>query len=323
MTIECRTGCGEQIDYSSSYVYEFSDGFVYFLPIEKNGDVHNCPNFPKDPISSFTDEIDPTMADGIKVNANDYASEWYGFHYLQSAVYDEDISTKLRNIQLESVTFPLPFLKNEQNHDEAKYQLTNIATCYLQLKDYSNALQALCIQDHVTHDQSHKILDLMKLIEENKSANIDFDKLSQVKISPNELRNGPIRECERLLKLFIRKKYPEIKKLKQDFPLEFVEAERRRNSSSNNSVSKENDDVVENFSLGAIVKMMREQNKTRKWREFNKNEITFLHIIKDLRNDIDHFSDKNIEKKFSKDQIVLGYCCCTKIIKLLENLDRR
>jgi len=41
MTIACRTGCGEQIENEFN---SFSDGFVYLLPLNENGTIHNCKN---------------------------------------------------------------------------------------------------------------------------------------------------------------------------------------------------------------------------------------------------------------------------------------
>ena len=44
MTIQCRTGCGEQINYEQ---HPFPDGFSYFLPLNLDGTIHDCPNVPK------------------------------------------------------------------------------------------------------------------------------------------------------------------------------------------------------------------------------------------------------------------------------------
>jgi hypothetical protein len=41
MTIACRTGCGEQIENDFHY---FPDGFIYFLPKNQDGTIHNCKN---------------------------------------------------------------------------------------------------------------------------------------------------------------------------------------------------------------------------------------------------------------------------------------
>ena len=43
MTIQCRTGCGEQITYEQ---YAFPDGFIYFLPLDLDETIHNCCNIP-------------------------------------------------------------------------------------------------------------------------------------------------------------------------------------------------------------------------------------------------------------------------------------
>jgi len=41
MTIACRTGCGEQIENDH---HPFPDGFIYFLPKNNDGTIHNCKN---------------------------------------------------------------------------------------------------------------------------------------------------------------------------------------------------------------------------------------------------------------------------------------
>ena len=41
MPIQCRTGCQEQIHYEH---FPFSDGFVYFLPQNLDGSIHDCKN---------------------------------------------------------------------------------------------------------------------------------------------------------------------------------------------------------------------------------------------------------------------------------------
>jgi len=39
MKMLCKTNCGHEIEYES---HEFSDGFVYYLPRNVDGTVHDC-----------------------------------------------------------------------------------------------------------------------------------------------------------------------------------------------------------------------------------------------------------------------------------------
>ena len=41
MPIQCRTGCQEQVNYEH---FPFPDGFVYFLPLNLDGSIHDCKN---------------------------------------------------------------------------------------------------------------------------------------------------------------------------------------------------------------------------------------------------------------------------------------
>jgi hypothetical protein len=59
MTIACRTGCGEQIDNEFHY---FPDGFIYFLPKNEDGTIHNCNNLTQYGDESWSeDELDSNI----------------------------------------------------------------------------------------------------------------------------------------------------------------------------------------------------------------------------------------------------------------------
>ena len=42
MSIICKTGCGQQVDYEN---IEFTDGFVYTVPHNLDQSIHYCPIF--------------------------------------------------------------------------------------------------------------------------------------------------------------------------------------------------------------------------------------------------------------------------------------
>lgn len=69
MTIQCRTGCGEQITYEG---IDFPDGFKYLLPLNSDETIHNCPNLPPDYemyiSSQYDNQLPPDGDDEIPDN---------------------------------------------------------------------------------------------------------------------------------------------------------------------------------------------------------------------------------------------------------------
>jgi len=340
MTIQCRTGCGQKITYES---YEFSDGFLYFLPRNEDSSIHNCSNLPK----SFFEEDWPDvgyqkeLVDLMSFVAKDYQNEQMEAdtsgpeeppNLENFEPSDLLLKKDLLNAQMLCILLPSPFLiaeldflDDEAPKGEYSTDLIELADAYKDLGDFSNACRALDIQNLITHDQSQKIFELRKQMEDKQNTkNVFFESenLLEIHISVIDLRNEYIRKCERFLKSFIRKKYP-LDKLKKEFPDAYKEAEKRRGEGSKLGIEKEVDDIIENLPLGFLTNIIKIKKRKKQWDEFDYDNLNFLYTITNVRNDIDHFSGPNLEKSMPKDNIALCYIYCKKIIQLLEDLEIR
>lgn len=355
MTIQCRTGCGQQITYEE---FEFHDGFVYFLP--RNGDlsIHKCPNLPENGIGEWPNKHpeqegkelqDPEYYEldgrGITVSGpNRYDLEHGyldsysgGFAQPYYVLPSDNPYSSYRDIsllraallahQLKSVLFPAPFMIYylDLHEEPPTTDLTMLSMFYKDLGDLSNACLALEIQNMISHDQSKEIFKLRKQMEEKNPIKSEFSQtktLSEFAITVSDLQVW-IRKTERHLKDFIRKKYIQINKLREEFPDIFEEAERRRIENSKLVIIKENDNVIENLDWRSIIDIIKTNTRTKKWKEFDYDEINYLYTIKNCRNVISHSSVKNVEDLFSKDDVALCHIYCKKIIKLLDDQEKR
>lgn len=318
MTIKCRTGCDVQINYEE---HVFPDGFIYFLPKNKNGTIHKCKKFPESPtleilhnydkISDKTDDnyLDEyAKVDGIWLES--YEEQMYTLSHSQfSAKKNQEQNLlwryELRKLQTLLVLFPTPFedgfidsiSPNPQINYEDGYPslLIHLSMLYEYLDDFESAEKARLIQDKITHDQAEKIVNLMK-----KQKNIDEtfnEKILKINISVQELRSKYFRKVENRIKYFIRKKYVN-DNLKKDFPELYQNANQLRENYSKD-IEHANDDVIEYLSFGACVKILKNNrndvNKKGAWKAITHNIINYAFYVVDRRNDIDHYSDDKLE----------------------------
>ena len=370
MPIQCRTGCQEQVHYEH---FPFSDGFVYFLPQNLDGSIHDCKNL-RTPSrihhlrisntgkggDSVTD-VDMTILswspeeahfqdiqdnhgisgpDGIQeltpdewrhlfqTSPNQYYEEYDDVRHsdetlkiskknprFQSEEYRRHI---LLNIQMRCILFPTPFISDGLKDNQS--DVIRLSLQYESLKDFESAIRARLLQEKITHDQTDKILELVK--KQNNFKKTDDELIIEFNLTAKELRDKYYRKVENITKSFIRKKYLNVKYFKNDFS-EFYEKANNLREKSTSNIEPLNDDVIEYLSFGSCARIIKDKknDKDNPWNEIEYDIINSVYYVVDRRNEIEHDSDDNLDKRISKESKVLGYIYSKKIIDYFEKLD--
>ena len=116
MTIKCRTGCEEQVHYEE---YVFPDGFIYFLPKNKDKTIHKCKNLP----DSLSMELINRPEDISKIDHDNYLME---YAVTDGLLYDE-------YLELLDVVKPSTEWELKQHHELLKKELKRIQTLLILL----------------------------------------------------------------------------------------------------------------------------------------------------------------------------------------------
>ena len=179
MTIQCRTGCGQQIYYEG---FPFPDGFIYYLPRNLDETIHDCAHLPHDMVDDdWPNDKEPDSDVGVEIYVkekrqfpNNYSFEYENHMILNTATYDLAYPTltaeqkdkpplslrrnSLLNTQISCVLFPSPFMyhyiKNEEYPLGVNWtDLLELSFLYESVEDYTSAITALLIQNKITNDQ--------------------------------------------------------------------------------------------------------------------------------------------------------------------------
>lgn len=349
MAISCRTGCGNQIIYEP---HPFPNGSVYFLPLNLDETIHNCPNLPENESDDIWPNSESIPREGNiieyvekrKFSPNDYSMEYAGIdisleHEYEHEMIDHSESTSeekekafrslfkdaIINLHIRGLLFPSPFMYRYVDDveiypkNERITLLIELSLYYENLGDFKSAVTARLIQDKITHDQTEKIINLI-----NKENNIDSEKQKEVlelNITALELRDKYYRKVEHAIKSFIRKKYLNMKDLQKDFPLLFLNADKLRANPSKH-IKHEHEDVIEFLSFGASVKILNENRKNNKeWKVIDWDIINHAYYIVDRRNDMEHYSDDKLDESIPKETKTLGYIFSREIMDFFEKID--
>jgi len=352
MPIQCRTGCEEQVNYEH---FPFSDGFVYLLPKNLDETIHDCKNLhifewcpgnaEGNPEGKKTHELlkklnhkvpeDYEKIKKIIENIPDnYEFEYdqilhmdmllhndgKGGHKLLTPNDKQDLKKSILNTQMRCTLFPTPFLPNPAWY-KFHSDIIDLAVLYEMLSDFECAITARLIQEKITHDQTEKILELVK-----KQKNIGDEKkekIIEVNISALELRDKYYRKVENVIKSFIREKYPVLGNLQKDFPNLYFKANELRSNPSKH-ITYSHNDVIEFLSFGACVKILKYNRKNKEkedWNVIDYDIIDYAYYVVNRINDMDHYSDEKIEESVSKDSKALGYIFSNDIIDFFEKLE--
>lgn len=367
LPIQCRTGCKEQVNYEH---FPFSDGFIYLLPKNLDGTIHDCKNLRIPPrihhvkshvpdsgkIIEFEVKIetwsedekkfqdlqdkeheqkdngisDKEWIDLFETTPNQYNYEYFDLttnkesnSIIKSKNNKNDIDIdllkkKLLNLQMRCILFPTPFHSDPNN--EGNYDLVLLSEVYEKIENYQCAITARLIQEKISQDQTNKILELIEKQKNPKYKNKEIK--IDINISAIDLRDKYYRKVEKSIKKFIRNKYSSIKELEKDFPEQFEIANSHRTKTSEHIIS-ENNDVIEFLSFGACVKILKYNKKNREkpeWNIIDDDIITYAYFVLDRRNEMDHFTDADIEKAIPIKTRAVGYIFSKNIIDFFEKI---
>ena len=333
MTIQCRTGCKEQITYKQ---YSFPDGFIYFLPLNLDETIHDCPNVPhntevyvlenelpldeKIPDNYRKAEFELELHSERDVDVDFTGSEWDGSEL--EKLPEEIKKNALCMLQTMCLLFPSPFKSMYGYNSETKEHysdLNRLSNYYESLGEFESAMTARLIQDKITHDQSEKIIELF-----NKTKHIpdvEQEEILKIRIDALELRDKYFRKVENLIKSFIRKKYYVINEFQKDFPRLFSDANNQRSNPSKHIIHK-HDDVIEFLSFGSCVYILKTNKKNKKdWAVMDWEIINQTQYIVERRNDMDHYSDDKLDESISKETKAVGFLFSKFVIDFFEKIE--
>lgn len=300
MTISCRTNCGEQIEYQA---YDFPDGYVYYLPRNVDGTVHNCPNLPEDgfygkhSMHHYEDyDLDNKVGEEIVNEAVRIIERTWGslamledpimLSYRDKPPEQEEVNEARRalltSMQTRCSLLPAPFMiwdfteflpmKGDPDYETAKYEdnistdLEWLAGAYEKLGMLLHATVALHAQNDATYDKmrNSRILELTyRYYSITSSAKKSLEYGSVENLQKN------LRKVENLIKEFIRSQYNNIEILKEEFPQACSEALKNQKKGEG-IIKKQNNDLVENLTFGNVFFIL----KTNKNKKVKKEELT-------------------------------------------------
>jgi hypothetical protein len=225
------------------------------------------------------------------------------------------IKKSLSNIQMRCILFPTPFIIKDTISD-----IIDLSNHYLMLNDFESAIRARLIQEKITHDQTEKILELVK--KQNDFKKTDEELIIEFNLTAKELRDKYYRKVENIVKSFIRKKYSNVQNFKNDFPKSYEIANNLRKKSTSN-IKRINDDVIEYLNFGSCAKILKikKNQQENSWDEIENDIIYSVYSVVERRNEIEHDSDDDLEKRISKEAKILGYIYSKKVIDFFEKLN--
>lgn len=329
MTIQCRTGCGQQVGYTQ---YQFSDGFIYLLFTNEDGSAHHCSNIPNNYYDDWNNSYDKN---GNKIIVNNYEDFFIDVLSAQPVDEDYDITVDFKlyessNVNLEickkyleqtkvlSNVFPAPFYEIDPEKDNTVYSLTQLSECYFQLGKYDDALLALSIQNQITNDQMEHITNLQK--------NQKIIPINDVIPTVKEIQEK-IQKIELMIKTYFRKfsikeifEFSELKRI-------IIEEQSRNQIILDNAKEK---DEIDGLSLGScqsILYYFKNKNKRTnkdKFPDWTASYQPHLMLIVQLRNDrLAHPTSTNLEEELTDRERISYGNSCDKLIRHLENMEQK
>lgn len=322
MTIQCRTGCGQQVGYTQ---YQFSDGFLYVLFTDSDELPHHCSNIPDNFYDDWNNSYDKGGNKIIKNNYQDFFIDLLSAQLASEENIEEDfklyeqsnVNLKIFEKYLEQTkvacnAFPTPFYEIDPERDDTVYSLTQLSDCYFQIGKYGDALLALSIQNQITNNQIKHITKLEKS-QKNILINTTTPTIQIIK--------KKIQKIEFMIKAYF-KKIP-INELFKDNEekRKFLERILKNQMVLDKPIERDEIDVL---TLGDCKFMICEHSKA--WKKFPE-WIPYrghLMLISDFRNNISaHPPSENIEEILNDDEKITYNNLCDKIIRLLENINHK
>ena len=333
MTIQCRTGCGEQITYER---YDFPDGFVYFLPLNLDETIHDCPNVPhnlelkineiflgKDNIVEYQN---PWKHEDMSVSQryllyflttnyedkpDNYIDEYFSFELnvihewekgfsWEDSFPVEEISNELKKqgliaIQTQCLLFPSPFMGDYEYNTETKERYSNLNKLSRCYESLGEYKSAIRAREIQDRITDDQSKKIVELYEKSNSFESKLLKKNfKVNITATEFLEL-IDKVENVIKSFIRKMYPDINELQKDFP-ELCSKANELKVNDSKEIKRDNDDVIEFLTFGASVKILKINRRNKeKWSPIENFVIDYAYKIVDIRNMFRHYSDGRFE----------------------------
>ena len=188
-------------------------------------------------------------------------------------------------LQIQCLLFPSPFMGEYEYNPETKERYSNLnklSRCYESLGKYKCARRAREIQDEITDDQSKKIIELYQKSESCESELLKNNFKDDITAAEfKELTD----KVENVIKSFIRKMYPNIDELQNDFP-ELCSDANKHMINDSKEIKLDNNDVINFLSFGASVKILNinKKNKKKEWPYIGQLIIDYAYKVVDARN---------------------------------------
>ena len=159
LTIRCTNGCGQQIEHE---LHQFSDGFIYRLPLDPDGKIHLCPiwndmrykeNFYQPALDS-----NPDRENSYGNQFNIMSGHQLSFFHEYSRSLTDDVLLKWKNVlQSDANSFIIPHLEFYPPLDDAMSSwefsgvliLVILGKIYARLELYDDAIRCQQIQLNV------------------------------------------------------------------------------------------------------------------------------------------------------------------------------
>lgn len=159
MTIRCTNGCGQQIEHE---LHQFSDGFIYRLPLDPDGKIHLCPIWND---MRYKEYFYQPALDSNPDRENSYGNQFMNmlehqlsFFHEYSRNLTDDVLLKWKNVlQSDANSFIIPHLEFYPPLDDAMSSwefsgvliLVILGKIYARLELYDDAIKCHQIQLNV------------------------------------------------------------------------------------------------------------------------------------------------------------------------------
>lgn len=300
----CKIGCGGELEYES---HEFSDGFVYYLPRNLDGTVHDCfiaNNYQKKlEDGTFKNIFDCFRKNGItEKDAEDILlNDEYRFEGLEDVHDENDIDMILNGKTDEAIKrsrftlneYPNPFGQGKTGYYDYElkiwfptpadmnissptvwgYQLEHLGKLYEIITNFDDAKKCYDLQYECTGEAEllEKSKELDKKIKEENEINISIKNIPD-DIPPNLLKNT-IDETEEKLRQYVVALFSnDMNKIWKRLPWLDKQIREIRKKEQESIIPIEDKTDVERLSLGMLITILKESLSEKKSRSNGKCE---------------------------------------------------
>jgi hypothetical protein len=216
--------------------------------------------------------------------------------------------------------------EKELNEDELQISLGKISTfsLFLEMRLQDEDLNFLNF-DFLIEETLHEITD--NELAKNMAEQLGFKMLildngisDPVNTNSVLKLNQSIAKIEGVMKSWVRTKYANMKNFQEDFPTQFLNAKniQEKTNLKEEIIKKEFDDIIEFLSLGDLATIF--SLKRRTWLNDDYDTTSRIHYLKHVRNQLAHYSGKNIDDDMDKTSLIIASAYCIKVQQFFEKL---